>query len=172
MYVYLWLICVVVRQKPTQHCKAIILQLKISLKSALHIYMYIYSHGLLDQLCSYPSSQGEWPCWFTPTFFQGEQHHLSYFKAHLTFQLRECLFLLGVFLCGLLVLFSDLPLSFLSMKTAFFWINHWPTYFYLKAGEGHCCIKQHKVPDNFLVIFLLCLIFLSKKGGAICEPAK
>ena len=31
-YVYLWLIHVVVWQKPTQHCKAIILQLKINLK--------------------------------------------------------------------------------------------------------------------------------------------
>ena len=29
-YVYLWLIHVVVRQKPTQYCKAIILQLKIN----------------------------------------------------------------------------------------------------------------------------------------------
>ena len=29
MYVYLWLIHIVVWQKPTQHCKAIILQLKI-----------------------------------------------------------------------------------------------------------------------------------------------
>ena len=28
-YVYLWLICVVVWQKPTQHCKVIILQLKM-----------------------------------------------------------------------------------------------------------------------------------------------
>ena len=31
-YVYLWLILTVVRQKPTQHCKVIILQLKINLK--------------------------------------------------------------------------------------------------------------------------------------------
>ena len=31
-YVYLWPIHVVVWQKPTQHCKAIIIQLKISLK--------------------------------------------------------------------------------------------------------------------------------------------
>ena len=31
-YVYLWLIHTVVRQKPTQHCKAIILQLKINKK--------------------------------------------------------------------------------------------------------------------------------------------
>ena len=30
IYVYLWLIHVVVRQKPIQHCKAIILQLKIN----------------------------------------------------------------------------------------------------------------------------------------------
>ena len=30
--VYLWLIHVVVWQKPTQHCKAIILQLKINFK--------------------------------------------------------------------------------------------------------------------------------------------
>ena len=30
--VYLWLIHVIVRQKPTQHCKAIILQLKINFK--------------------------------------------------------------------------------------------------------------------------------------------
>ena len=32
IYVYLWLIHVVVRQKPIQRCKAIIIQLKISLK--------------------------------------------------------------------------------------------------------------------------------------------
>ena len=30
IYVYLWLIYVVVWQKPIQHCKAIILQLKIN----------------------------------------------------------------------------------------------------------------------------------------------
>ena len=29
-YVYLWLIYLVVQKKPTQHCKAIILQLKIN----------------------------------------------------------------------------------------------------------------------------------------------
>ena len=29
MYIYLWLISIVVQQKPTQHCKAIICQLKI-----------------------------------------------------------------------------------------------------------------------------------------------
>ena len=33
LYVYLWLIHVVIQQKPTQHCKAIILQLKINLKN-------------------------------------------------------------------------------------------------------------------------------------------
>jgi len=32
-YVYLWLIHIVVWQKPIQHCKAIILQLKINLKN-------------------------------------------------------------------------------------------------------------------------------------------
>ena len=32
IYVYLWLICVVVWQKPTQHCKAILSQLKNKLK--------------------------------------------------------------------------------------------------------------------------------------------
>ena len=32
MYVQLWLIHIAVWQKPTQHCKAIILQLKINLK--------------------------------------------------------------------------------------------------------------------------------------------
>ena len=32
-YVYLWLIHVDVWQKPTQYCKAIIVQLKINLKS-------------------------------------------------------------------------------------------------------------------------------------------
>ena len=32
-YVYLWLIHVDTRQKPTQDCKAIILQLKINLKN-------------------------------------------------------------------------------------------------------------------------------------------
>ena len=34
-YVYLWLIHVDVLQKPAQHCKAIILQLKINFKSYL-----------------------------------------------------------------------------------------------------------------------------------------
>ena len=29
MYIHLWLIRVAVRQKPTQHCKAIVLQIKI-----------------------------------------------------------------------------------------------------------------------------------------------
>ena len=33
--VYLWLIHIVVQQKPTQHCKAIILQLKINIKNLL-----------------------------------------------------------------------------------------------------------------------------------------
>ena len=37
-YVYLWLICVVVWQKPTQHCKAIILQLKIKIKNKDNAY--------------------------------------------------------------------------------------------------------------------------------------
>ena len=32
MYAFLWLIQVVLWQKPTQHCKAIILQLKINFK--------------------------------------------------------------------------------------------------------------------------------------------
>ena len=32
IYVYLWLVCVNVWQKPTQHCKAIILPLKTFLK--------------------------------------------------------------------------------------------------------------------------------------------
>ena len=32
IYVYLWLIHIVLQQKPIQHCKAIILQLKINLK--------------------------------------------------------------------------------------------------------------------------------------------
>ena len=32
MYIYLWLNHVVVWQKPIQHCKAIILQLKIEIK--------------------------------------------------------------------------------------------------------------------------------------------
>jgi len=33
IYVYLWLIHAVVGQKPTQHCKAIIFQLKVNLKN-------------------------------------------------------------------------------------------------------------------------------------------
>jgi len=33
IYVYLWLIHAVVWQKPTQHCKAIIFQLKVNLKN-------------------------------------------------------------------------------------------------------------------------------------------
>ena len=32
MYVYLWLIHIIVWQKPTQYCKAIILQLNLSLR--------------------------------------------------------------------------------------------------------------------------------------------
>ena len=32
-YIYLWLIHIVVWQKPTQYCKAIILQLKINFKT-------------------------------------------------------------------------------------------------------------------------------------------
>ena len=36
-YVYLWLIYVNVWQKPTQYCKAIILQLKINLKNLMCI---------------------------------------------------------------------------------------------------------------------------------------
>ena len=38
VYVYLWLIHVDVWQKPTQHCKAIILQLKINVKK-IHLLM-------------------------------------------------------------------------------------------------------------------------------------
>ena len=37
IYVNLWLICVVVQQKPTQYCKAIFLHLKINLKNSLII---------------------------------------------------------------------------------------------------------------------------------------
>ena len=32
VYVYIWLIHIAVQKKPTQHCKAIILQLKINFK--------------------------------------------------------------------------------------------------------------------------------------------
>ena len=35
IHVCLWLIHIVVWQKPTQHCKAIILQLKINLRTSL-----------------------------------------------------------------------------------------------------------------------------------------
>ena len=37
IYVYLWLIHIVVQQKLTQHCKAIILQLKINFKKDLTV---------------------------------------------------------------------------------------------------------------------------------------
>ena len=36
IYVYLWLIHIVVWQKPKQHCKTIILQLKINEKKRIH----------------------------------------------------------------------------------------------------------------------------------------
>ena len=40
IYVWLWQIHIVVQQKPTQHCKAIILHLKINLKkNRMHIYV-------------------------------------------------------------------------------------------------------------------------------------
>ena len=39
IYAYLWMIYVVLWQKPIQHCKAIILQLKIFLKVRA-IYLY------------------------------------------------------------------------------------------------------------------------------------
>ena len=35
IHTYLLLICIVVQQKPTQHCKAIILQLKIQIKKKM-----------------------------------------------------------------------------------------------------------------------------------------
>ena len=35
MYVFLWLICVVVRQKPSQHCQAVFLQLKNKFKKMI-----------------------------------------------------------------------------------------------------------------------------------------
>ena len=38
IYVYLWLIHIVVQQKPTEHCKAIIFQSKINLKRKLKNY--------------------------------------------------------------------------------------------------------------------------------------
>ena len=41
-YVYLWLIHVDVWQKPTQFCKAIILQLKINLKLKKREGFYVY----------------------------------------------------------------------------------------------------------------------------------
>ena len=44
---YLWLIHVVVWQKPTQNCKAIILQLKINFKEILDIEFYQISLGAL-----------------------------------------------------------------------------------------------------------------------------
>ena len=37
LYVYLWLIPVVIPQKPTKHCEAIIFQLKLN-------YVYIYKN--------------------------------------------------------------------------------------------------------------------------------
>ena len=40
IHVYLWLILIVVQQKPT-HCKAIILQLKVNLKNNIYIYQII-----------------------------------------------------------------------------------------------------------------------------------
>ena len=46
-YVYLWLIHVVVCQKPTQRGKAIILQLKINFKEILDIECYQISLGAL-----------------------------------------------------------------------------------------------------------------------------
>ena len=48
-YVYLWLIHVDTWQKPTQHCKAIILQLNISSKKIqfmLYIFQF-YMHGIM-----------------------------------------------------------------------------------------------------------------------------
>ena len=43
-YVYLWLIHVVLRQKPTQYCKATTFQLKIKFKIFKSIYEYSKQH--------------------------------------------------------------------------------------------------------------------------------
>ena len=47
IYVYLWLIHIVVRQKPAQHCKAIILQLKIKKKKKNEANVQTRTHFLL-----------------------------------------------------------------------------------------------------------------------------
>ena len=48
-YVYLWLIHVDVWQKPTQHCKTIILQLKIKKKKMWYVYTIEYYSAIKKQ---------------------------------------------------------------------------------------------------------------------------
>ena len=54
IYVYLWLIHVDVWQKPTQHCKAIILQLKIKNKQKSlwsYLILCIFAHKVFQSNC-------------------------------------------------------------------------------------------------------------------------
>ena len=55
IYVCLWLIHIVVWQKPTQHCKAIILQLKINLKNHFPRNVWVYFWTLNSILLAYTS---------------------------------------------------------------------------------------------------------------------
>ena len=48
MYIYLWLICVVVQQKPTQHCKSITLQIKTNIKKERNIVNLLSESNLIS----------------------------------------------------------------------------------------------------------------------------
>ena len=51
IYIYLWLIHVAIQQKPTQHCKSIILQLKISFKKRTeHTHTQIRAETLIREV--------------------------------------------------------------------------------------------------------------------------
>ena len=54
-YVYLWLIHVVVWQKPTQHCKAIIIQLKINKWDLIKLKSFCIAKEIIDKMKRQPT---------------------------------------------------------------------------------------------------------------------
>ena len=69
-YVYLWLIHVDIWQKPTQYCKAIILQLKINkLKKRSRVRLSVMTEQREKGLFEVPCTFKIWGCWVFLFFF-------------------------------------------------------------------------------------------------------
>ena len=87
MCVYLWLIHVDVWQKPTQYCKAIILQLKINLKRAV-----IFSYLSLDDNFNYFNYQIATALFDFILFLSGKERFFISNVVHLVLKLQVMAF--------------------------------------------------------------------------------